>query len=155
MKQLLGLSEDPLFRGMVCGLVAGLSKYFIDLILFSFRIINVGYWDFASLVAFNRLPQNIIELAFASILELMFSAFWGVIFSVLVTKSKTKHYLMLGIFYGSLIWFFIKSIILAFNITKMQPAEQSVVNPLITWGLSMVFGLILAILNHQVNTKLR
>jgi vacuolar-type H+-ATPase subunit I/STV1 len=149
------LSEDTLFRGMVCGLIAGISKYVIDVILFSLRIINVGYWDFAALVAFNRNPQNLTELISASILELTFCMFWGVVFSLLVSKLKTKHHIPFGVFYGSLIWFFIKAAILAFNITKMMPPDQTTITPLITWGLSMVFGLLLAILNHRFETKTR
>lgn len=149
------LSGDVLFRGMIGGLIAGISKYVIDLILFSLRIINVGYWDFAALVAFNRDPQNLIELISASILELTFCIFWGVIFCLLVNKLKTRHQLIFGIFYGSLIWFFIKAAILAFNITKMMPPDQTTITPLITWGLSMVFGLLLAIFNRRFETKAR
>lgn len=147
------MSEDILLRGMICGLIAGLSKYIIDLILFSLRIINVGYWDFAALVAFNRHPRNLIELISASILELTFCIFWGVVFSSLVSNLKTKHHIPFGIFYGSLIWFFIKAAILAFDITKMMPRDQTTIDPLVTWGLSMVFGLILAILDQRFVIK--
>jgi hypothetical protein len=155
MKRFLDLAEDTPFRGMICGLLAGLAKYLMDLSLFLLRIVNKGYWNFASLVAFDKQPQNGIELILASILELMFCAFWGVIFSLLVNKLKTKHSIIFGIFYGNLIWFFIKAAILAFNITKMQPQDQSIVNPLVTWVLSMVFGLILGMLDHRLGQNLK
>lgn len=149
------MAEDTLFRGMICGLIAGIFKYVIDLILFALRIINVGYWDFAGLVAFNRQPQNLCELISASILELIFCMFWGAVFSLLVRKLKTQHPIFPGVLYGSLIWFFLKAVILAFNITAMMPHDRTSINPLATWGLSMIFGLLLAILNHRFERKAR
>jgi hypothetical protein len=150
VNRLLDLSEDTLFRGVISGLSAGLLKDIINVILFVPGIIQTGFWNYTSIVAFNKTPQSAIEFAIAIILELIFSAFLGVIFIILVNNLKTKHYVIFGLFYGSLVWFFIKTMILTFNITKLEQPAQSIANPLVHLGLSMVFGLILAIIDHQL-----
>jgi hypothetical protein len=153
--RLFDLSEDTLLRGVCSGFLAGLLKDLITYVFFASGIIQTGFWNFTSIVAFNQPPQSTIEFTVAIILELIFSALLGLIFCILVNHLKTKHFLIFGLFYGSLVWFFIKALILASNITKLEPTGLQIADPLVHWGLSMVYGLIVALLDHSLRQNLK
>ncbi|MDT3699546.1 MAG: hypothetical protein RO469_08955 [Thermincola sp.] len=99
------LSEDTLFRGFICGLAAGALKDLIDYFLFSIEAKERVFWHFASILAFHKPPHEILMHFSALFLELIFSGFLGFIFVLLAQKVKTRHYLLLGIIYGTMVWF--------------------------------------------------
>jgi hypothetical protein len=148
-KKLFLLCEDNIFRGALCGLVAGFIKDSVDAILYILDIKSIlSFWGFASVVVFNELPKDWFMNIVALTLELIFSAFIAILFVFCIQKIKTRHYLLLGAFYSSMVWFFIKGIILAFTIELLTPKTN--LDPLIAWLLSMAFGIIIAFLNHKL-----
>jgi uncharacterized membrane protein YagU involved in acid resistance len=144
--------EDTFFRGAFCGTVAGIVK---DLIDFGFHLLKVKglfFWSFASAVAYGRVPKEIYLNLFGLILEIIFSGFLGVIFALVASKIKTRHYLLMGIFYGSMVWFLIRATIVCYQISPLDNPSPPV-RPLLTWTLSMLFGMILAWLDRRFSPK--
>lgn len=145
------LSEDTLFRGAFCGIVAGVLKNLVDSIMFAFKMQEVVFWEYASMIAYHKGPKGFLMHASAIILELIFCAFLGIIYILIAERMKTRFYLFMGVFYGSMIWFSVKSFIVLFEINNLKP--ETVKTPLITWVLSMLFGVIVAHLERKLSPK--
>jgi hypothetical protein len=146
------LCEDTFFRGAFCGAVAGVLKDIFDLIFYFFTAKEIFFWSFASVVAFDQLPKDLFMNIIAVILEIIFSAFLGIVFALIVPKMKTPHFLFMGIFYGSMVWFFIRAIIVSYKIIELKQPPTAI-RPVITWILSMIFGVILSWLERRLSPK--
>ena len=155
MFKIADLTNDTLFRGIISGLTASILKFLIDLSLLGLGIIKVGFWNYAAIVIFNRHPQAPIEFCFASVLEIIFSTFWGVVFCWLLNRIKTRHSIICGAFFGSLLWFFFRTMILAFKIEQMLPTNQPFINLFTFWALSMLFGAVVATLDQYFARSIR
>lgn len=152
VKKIKILCEDTFFRGALCGGVAGILKDIIDLILYLFKVKGLSFWSFASVVAFDKLPNDLFMNITGICLEIIFSAFLGVLFVLIAQKIKTRHYLLMGTFFGSMAWFFIRAVIVCYKINQLiTPATP--LRPFITWLLSMVFGIVLAWLERRLSPK--
>lgn len=144
--------EDTFFRGAFCGAVAGVLKDIVDLIFYFFNAEQIFFWSFASVAAFDQLPKGLYITITAFILEIIFSAFLGVVFVLIVLKIKTRYYLLLGTFYGSMVWFFIRAVIVSYKIPELKQPPTAI-RPVITWILSMIFGVTLAWLERRLSPK--
>lgn len=145
-------SHDTFFRGIFCGVVAGVLKDMIDASFFFSKLEKQFFWTFASFVAFGQLPKGFVMNLIGIILELIFSGLMGFIYTLLAVKIKTRHYLLLGIFYGSLIWFVIRLGIVSFPINELKIPE-TVARPISIWLLSLFYGLVLTWLERRLSPK--
>lgn len=147
------LSEDTFFRGSFCGLIAGAIKDIISYVFSYFELLRFPYWTFAERIAFTdrAIPFTIGKSSVGLLLELSFSSFLGLLFVFIAQNMRTKHYIYLGAFYGSFIWFAIKAAILAFNISSLK--NEDIISPVITWALSILYGIILAMLERRLSPK--
>lgn len=146
------LCKDTFFRGAFCGATAGILKDIIDFLYYLFNTKELFFWTFASVVAYGQLPKGLFMNLIGVILEIIFSAFLGVLFAFIVPKIKTRHYLLMGIFYGSMAWFFIRAIIVSFKITELKQLNTTI-SPFIAWMLSMLFGIVLSWLEKRLSPK--
>ena len=152
MDRLRILCEDTFFRGAFCGVAAGVVKNFLAFIFFFIIFTDEHYfWKFSSVLAYHGPPENLFMHITALIIELMFCAFLGVIFVLLVASIKTRHYLLMGTLYGSFIWFFVKCIVVIYKVDQLKPSTT--IHPFIIWMLSMLFGLLIAILDKKLSPK--
>lgn len=153
LKKILILSEDTFFRGTFCGLIAGIIKDFISYGFDYFKLHNFPYWGFASVIVFTEhgLPLTLIKDLVGIALELSLCSLLGLLFVIIAQSLKTKHYIYLGAFYGSFIFFFIKAAILGFNITLLK--NKDIIGPIITWALSILYGIILTLLERRLSPK--
>ena len=153
LKKILVLSEDTFFRGAFCGLIAGIIKDFISYAFDYFNLQKFPYWGFASVIAFTEhgLPLSLIKDLVGIVLELSFCSLLGLLFVIIAQNLKTKHYICFGVFYGSFIFFFIKAAILGFNITLLKNSD--IIGPIITWALSILYGIILTLLERRLSPK--
>ncbi|HYH03015.1 MAG TPA: hypothetical protein VEC37_07945 [Bacillota bacterium] len=146
------LCEDTFFRGAFCGTVAGILKDFIDL-LFSFsHIKELFFWSFAGVLAYGRLPEGAFMNLIGFVWEIIFSGFLGVLFALIASQIKTRHYLLMGIFYGSMAWFFIRAAVVCYKIEELK-TPNTPFRPLITWSLSMLYGIIIAWMERKLSPK--
>lgn len=144
-------SEDTLFRGFICGLTAGALKDLIDFVLYSIEAKEHVFWHFTSILAFHKPPHGVLMHFSALFLELIFSGFLGFIFVLFAQKIKTRHYLLLGFVYGTLVWFSIKGLIVASEIEELKSTTIS--HPLLTWFLSAFFGFVVSLLERYLSPK--
>jgi hypothetical protein len=151
LKKLKNLNEDTFLRGAFCGAVAGIVKDVIDSFFYLAKWKEVIFWSFASVLAFHEKPKNLFMHITGFLLEIIFCCFLGIVFTLLTPKIKTKYYLLLGAFYGSTIWFFVKAIIVAYKIEVLKPKTN--LNPFLTWLLSIFFGVVLAFLERKLSPK--
>lgn len=148
------LCKDTFFRGAFAGVVGGLLKDIVSLVLLAVRIVENAHIQLHAVVAFNRRPRGFIEGAFGFFFDLIFSGFIGLLYSLLVRAIKTRHHLLLGFFTGSMVWFFVKALILAFDIDKLQFNLLAVQNPIINWLLSALYGVVVAFLDRKLSPPL-
>ncbi|HBF37302.1 MAG TPA: hypothetical protein DDW50_08265, partial [Firmicutes bacterium] len=58
--------NDPFLRGLIAGLIAGTVKDIPDSILHSlFHLKELSFWDYAGVLAFNRMPTGFVEITMA------------------------------------------------------------------------------------------
>ena len=145
-------SEDTLFRGTFCGAIAGILKDSIDYIFYAVNTEGVFFWSFASVIAFGKLPKGLFPDIFGLTLEIIFSAFLGFIYAGVTKKIKARHYLINGIFFGSMVWFLIRAAIVGYKINELKTVGIPV-RPFITWFLSLVYGITLAWLERKLSPK--
>ncbi|HBF37183.1 MAG TPA: hypothetical protein DDW50_07665, partial [Firmicutes bacterium] len=93
-----------------------------------------------------------VEITMAVSFEVVFSMGVGVLFTILADKPiKTKHYLLLGLSFGGAIWLFITAVIKVFRLTQLQTKNLS--DPLITFMLSVAYGLLLTVIDHRLKNR--
>jgi hypothetical protein len=138
---------DTFIRGLIAGFLAGILKDIPDALIHVFRIRKLGFWDYAGAVGLNRLPSTWIEHLLAFGLEVIFSTGLGAIFVFLAERIiKTRHYLLLGAFFGGSVWFLVTGLIKIFDLKDLQTYTLS--EPIINLFLSMAYGLLLMGLDH-------
>jgi hypothetical protein len=152
IKYIKVLCEDTFFRGAFCGVVAGLLKDIIDFCFSFFKVKELYFWSFSSVLAYGRLPKEAFMNVLGLTWEIIFSGFLGVLFTFMVPKIKTKHYLLMGVFYGSMAWFFIRAAVVCFKINELK-TPSTPLRPLITWALSMFYGILVAWLERGLSPK--
>jgi hypothetical protein len=152
VKKIKVLCEDTFFRGAFCGAVAGILKDIIDFIFYIINFEKQFFWTFASVVAYGQSPKGLLLNIIGILLEIIFSAFLGVLFALIAHKIKSRHYLLMGIFYGSMAWFFIRAAIICYKINELK-IPHTPFHPFITWLLSMLFGIVLTWLERRLSPK--
>ena len=146
------LSEDIFFRSVFCGSVAGVLKDIIDYFFYFFKLDQQPFWYAATLIAYGQPPKGLFMNIIGVLEEIIFSGFWGIPFALIARKIKTRHYLFLGIIYGGMLWFFFRSLILAFQINELK-IPQTFFHPVIIWLLSVFYGTVLAWLERKLSPK--
>jgi hypothetical protein len=96
--------------------------------------------DFASIIVYGDLNRQIPELIFAQAFQLGFSAFWGIIYAYLLTKTSKHHYLFKGIFYGTALWGAIYIVAMLYRVpelryTSLQTAISNYISAAIFGGI--------------------
>ncbi|HBF37577.1 MAG TPA: hypothetical protein DDW50_09680 [Firmicutes bacterium] len=135
--------ENRFLNGTMAGIVAGIVKDVPNGIFHIFPTLNaLALWDYAGVLAFGRLSRNFGELLYALFLELLFGTFNGVIFIYLPFASEPGNYKLKGIFFGAIIWFLVRAVVLAFHISILL--GENIGTSLTNLLLSMVFGCTLA-----------
>lgn len=152
LKKIKVLCEDTFFRGAFCGAVAGVIKDIID---FIFNILNLDkqpFWAIGAIITYGHPPKGLLINLIGILVDIIFSAFNGFLFGLIARKIKTRHYLLLGTFYGSIVWFFARVVIICYNINWLKIAHTTF-HPFIILLLSMLWGIIVARLDRRLSPK--
>lgn len=149
---LLTWKEDTFIRGCISGLLAGMVKNFLDFCLISLKIKSASFWKIASVIIFTNPPHGFIGNMVAVVVELIFCSFIGVVYTIIRTNLKTRYPVVMGMFYGAIIWFFIKTSFLLFHVSEFRKDLTFIVNPISHLLLSILYGAILAYLEYKWST---
>lgn len=144
--------KDTFLRGVVIGLAAGAIKDLLDALTLIFHVKKYQFLYYSGVMALNRPPEGGWEIAYAQALELIFCGFLGFLYVCILRVVKTRYKILLGIFYGSMVWFTIKEAINAFGIKYLYKRLSFTQSSLI-WALSMLFGLLLGWFDHCLEKR--
>jgi hypothetical protein len=100
----------------------------------------------------KRHPQGLLEFILAFWYEIIFSIFIAIIYIYLIPYLKTKHYLLRGAVYGTLVWFAVHAAALAFHIDAIIN-RSDVISSIVNSINSILYGIILAYLIHYLEKK--
>ncbi|MGE5605287.1 MAG: hypothetical protein ACM3YE_06300 [Bacteroidota bacterium] len=134
--------EEKISNGAIAGIIAGILKDIPDAILHnSLKITSITFWDYAGTITLGRHPHGFFESSYSFFFEVIFSTFLGILFVNFTTHFNRKHYLLWGAFYGGIIWFFIRSIVVVSRIESLITMDflTSLVNSI----NSIIYGIIL------------
>jgi hypothetical protein len=149
---LLTWKEDTFIRGCISGLLAGIVKNSLDFCLIMLRIKSNYFWKISSVIIFSKPPHGFVENMVAVVVELIFCSFIGVVYTLIRTNLKTRYPLVMGMFYGALVWFFIKTSFLLFHISEFKKDLAFIPNPISHLLLSILYGAIVAYLECKWST---
>jgi hypothetical protein len=100
---LLGEKEsmkDRVVAGFISGLAAGVAMNAVDWISYVLKLYDERLLDWAAVVTFGRLPNNLAEVIFAQAGQIVFSGFLGILFAFIIPKLRSGNYLIKGWIYG-------------------------------------------------------
>lgn len=134
--------KDRLVNGIIAGILAGIGMNIINYPAYLLNLSTIRYLDWAGILIFGRRPVAIWEAVFAQLVQIAFSAFVGVVFAYLIPTVSSRYYIVKGIFFGIISWFFIYAagIALRLPFLTLIPFRTSLIN----FISSIVFGLVLA-----------
>lgn len=145
--------KDQFIRALVGGLIAGVIKDIPDIFLVElFKIKKLAFWDYVGVIIFSEIPHNFPEHLANIIIEVVFSAGIGIIYSmIIIPVLPTKSYLIRGSVYGSACGFTLISIVKLFNINLL--ITHDLFTPLATLFFSACYGLLLAFLENYFSPQ--
>lgn len=151
--KLLKPNSDPIFRGLIAGLIAGTLKDIPDIFLCELtRVKQFAFWDYVGEMIFNRIPHTFLEHFLCFLIQVAFSVGLGVIFTAIVSRLlPTKYPWLLGLIYGGSCWFVLISILKLYHITLLFPRD--LLTPSLTLLFSAGYGLILVAVNERMKPK--
>jgi len=99
-----------ILQGFWAGVIAGLIKNGLDFAVYhGLHLHRYRYLDLIAGVHFGRTTQGIAEISFALFIDIWFSAMLGIVFFLIAAKVKGHSNIILGLIYGSALWFIIHS----------------------------------------------
>jgi hypothetical protein len=144
--------EDKFLRGIIAGLIAGIAKD-IPALIAEFFITDVfpSYWDYSGLVSFGKSPGKPLEYIHALGIQVGFSAAVGVAIVYLISKIRSKHYLLEGAVLGLLVWFIIRGIVYIAQVPDLIKPHEGIA--LLNSLTSIGYGVLVAYIDHYLATK--
>ena len=137
--------EKPLSSGIIAGIIAGILKDIPDAFFhYGLKITQITFWDYSGVIALGHLPSGAAEYICAVFFEIIFSILVGLFFVFVTNRIIIKHYFLSGAFYGAVVWFMIRSVVVGLNIQLLMDGD--IVTATINSFNSIMYGLILAII---------
>ncbi|MBE0466670.1 MAG: hypothetical protein IBX71_05525 [Candidatus Desulforudis sp.] len=137
--------KDRLTRGFIAGLLAGIVMNGENYLTFyALNFADLRHLDWAAALVFGHPPTNILETAFAQIVQLFFAGLAGILFAYLVPFVTSRNHLLKGWIYGVLVWWVAYALTIMFRLPGLVTItlETAVSNVI---GASL-YGLVLAAL---------
>jgi ABC-type phosphate/phosphonate transport system permease subunit len=99
--------EDRFTLGFVVGVITLIPPFIWNhLSKFNFGFSNLTFADYASVLIYGNLPNNLSEYIFAVLAVTFWNGLLGVIFVFLLIFIKSKNLIFKGWCYGVPVWFF-------------------------------------------------
>jgi hypothetical protein len=113
--------QDRLTRGLVAGIAAGIVLDIIHYLSFLLGIVELTYFDWASVVVFGTRTTNAFELFLAVVVQLFFAGLVGVLFVYFITWVTSKNLLLKAVVFSLAVWFFANGIAHTLKVTPLMP----------------------------------
>ncbi len=144
--------EKRLSIGIIAGIIAGILKDIPDAFFhYGLKITNLTFWDYAGTIAFGHHPSGIAENVCALCFEVVFSILVGMVFVFITNRMIFKHYLLSGAFYGAIVWFVIRSVVVGLDIKSL--VNEDIVTTTINSLDSVIYGIMLSFIIHLLEKK--
>jgi hypothetical protein len=147
--------DNKFMKAILAGIIAGTVKDIPNAFLHHYpRIIEITLWDYAGTAALGRLPVGFGEHAYAFFLELLFCIFLSLFYVNyhVLPQFGRDHHKLKGILYGAFVWFLIRGVVLAFEITPLL--GENLLTSLVNLLVSMLFGCILDCSLRRLDQKM-
>ena len=134
--------KDRFVNGLLTGVIAGIVINLLSFAAYYLHWSTMRYLDWAGIMIFGRKPVTLSEELFAQLVQLAFSAFIGVVFAYLYFEVTSRYYLLKGVFFGVILWFFMYAAGIALKLPHLTviPFKTSFSN----FVGATVFGLVAA-----------
>ncbi|MFZ5944765.1 MAG: hypothetical protein ACOYVD_11680 [Bacillota bacterium] len=92
--------KDRITSGFIAGIVAALAMNIVDWLGYLVGLYDERLLNWASMMTLGRLPNNLFEVMFTQIEQIVFSGFLGIPFALILLKLTSGNYLFKGWLYG-------------------------------------------------------
>lgn len=146
--------EDRYMRGFIAGGLAGFITFLWNLFAYHILYITTLRWpDFASAIIFRRKSDTAWEFIFSTVVMLVFSAFVGTIFSLIIPNIKSKFLWIKCWVYGIMIWLLIFAVTIMFKIPSLTeiPSKTGMAHFL----SATIWGILLGVFLNYMDFRLK
>lgn len=144
--------EDKFSKGFWAGLAGALAMNFIDYIFsYLLHVTQRRFLDYAAVLIYGRLANNIWEAIFAQLTQILFSSILGIVFAYFLERATDKNYLLKGWIFAIAIWLLVFTMGLLYRLPLLwRPASETAFAHFIG---SSIYGLVLAYSLHKLDKK--
>lgn len=133
---------DRFIAGWLSGIVGGILMNIWS--FFSYHVLNFEnhrYIDWTGAVIYGKLPESILEIVIAIILNLLFAGFLGGVYAMIIFVLGSDHHLLKGVIISTFFAFIFFTVPSLFQepILKIVEVESVISNYIgaVIWGLSV------------------
>ncbi|HEX3048000.1 MAG TPA: hypothetical protein VHY08_24825 [Bacillota bacterium] len=132
---------DRTFRGLIAGALAGVAMNVWNLTdYYFFHISNLRLLDWVAVLTSGAKSQSFGQATTDLLVQIIWDGSLGIIFAHLLLKITTQGLLVKSILYGTILWFFFRSVAILFKITPLIagqtfPGRLSNLLGAVLWGL--------------------
>lgn len=143
--------RDRLVAGFIAGAAGGIAMNVFVEIAWLLNLTQVRYLDWAAVLLYGHRPHAFGEVAFAQIVQIVFTGILGIAFAYLIPLISSHHYLFRGLIFGLTAWFLIYSVTLLYGLHTIVQLE--LLTTVVDFVGSAVFGLVLAATLYAIEKK--
>lgn len=147
--------DDRATQGFISGFLGGIPQMVFTLTMYSLHLAKFRYMDFAATIAYNHRPIGLVQSILTELMVLLFVAFLGVIFSLVVKHISSENLIPKATLFGIYIWFFIYAVVTAYKIRPLESIDfpTSIIHMVggLIWGFFM--GLTYKFLTRKYGLK--
>lgn len=134
--------DDRFTRGIFAGTVGAVAQNLYIYLAHLLGFTSLHYEDYAEMLIFLKLQKGAFPTVMGLIGHFIWDIFLGIIFVYIIKSSSSRFYLVKGVVYGILIWFFVKVVMTLFRMPIFSsPSTRSTLIFLIG---AVFYGLVIA-----------
>lgn len=134
---------DRTFKGLLAGIAGAIPMNIINLILYKFKLTNLRFIDWASVIMTGHLPNDLNSIIYSLFIQIFWSGALGIGLAFLFPLVTSKGYYIKTILYSFMLGFFFRGIVVLYQVPELYkiPTQTSELNfiSVITWGLTAAF----------------
>lgn len=135
---------DRTLKGFIAGLIGAIPLNIINLTCYYvFKIVEVRYADWASIIMTGDKPNNLFDLIFSLIVQFCWSGLMGLLMAFLIPQVTSKACWIKSVIYSFLISFIFRGIVVIYQVPglyKVSTLTSSINNTTgVVWGLVTMY----------------
>jgi hypothetical protein len=135
---------DRTFKGFIAGIIGAIPLNIINLLCYYvFKIVDIRYADWASIIMTGSKPNNTSDLIFSLIVQFCWSGLMGMFMALLIPQLTSKSYWAKSIIYSFFISFLFRGIVVVYQVPGLYKVSTltSTINNItgILWGLVTMY----------------